>query len=104
MDNKKALGLRIRELRKIKKISQERLAELVELEPPSICNIENGKNYPAFQNLEKIINVLGVSFADVFQYEHLKKDDDLIGEINALLKSRPDRVQDVYKIVKTLCE
>ena len=104
MDNKKALGLRIKELRKVKKLSQEQLAELIGLEPPSVCNIENGKNYPTIQNLEKIINVLDVSFVEVFQFEHYKQNKDLIKEINLYLKKYPDKIQDIYKIIKVLCE
>ena len=50
MDNKKLLGSRLKELRKRKGLTQEKLAELVELEPASICNIENGYNYPSLQN------------------------------------------------------
>ena len=104
MDNKKALGSRIKELRKSKKLSQERLAELVHLEPPSLCNIENGKNYPTCQNLEKIINVLGVTFVDVFQFEHYKQDKDLIQEINLYLKNNPEKIKEIYKVIKALCE
>ena len=103
MDNKKALGLRIKELRKAKKLSQEQLAEKIGLEPPSVCNIENGKNYPTIQNLEKIVKVLNVSLSDIFQFEHLKQNNDLIKEINAMLKNNPERTNDIYKITKTLC-
>ena len=104
MNYKEVLGQRIKELRKSKKLSQEKFAEMVGLEPPSICNIENGKNYPAFQTLEKIISVLKVSFVDIFQFEHFKQNKDLIKEISTLLKNNPDKVQDIYKIVKVLCE
>ena len=104
MDNKKALGLRIKELRKARKLSQEQLAELIGLEPPSVCNIEKGKNYPTIQNLEKIVDVLGVSFVDIFQFEHHRQNKDLIKEINKFLYCNPNKVQDIYKIVKVLCE
>ena len=104
MDNKKLLGLRIKELRKRKNISQEQLAELTGLEPPSICNIENGKNYPALQNLEKIINILDVSFSDVFKFEHHQPDENLIFEIDKILRQNPDKVKDIYKTAKALAE
>ena len=104
MDKKKALGQRIKELRKSKKISQEHLAELVNLEPPSICNIENGKNYPTLQNLEKISDVLDVSFVDIFNFSHFTDDSNLINEIDLLLKSNPEKVKLIYKLVKVLVE
>ena len=68
MDNKKLLGSRLKELRKRKGLTQEKLAELVELEPASICNIENGYNYPSLQNLEKIVTTLEVTFSDIFNF------------------------------------
>lgn len=104
MDRRKTLGQRIKELRKRKGISQEKLAELVGLEPPSICNIETGRNYPTFQNLEKIIDVLDVNFLDVFKFEQHQNPNDLIAEINFLLKNNPDKIKDFYKILKALVE
>ena len=104
MDSKKLLGQRIRELRKRLGLKQEKLAEMVNLEPASICNIENGYNYPSFQNLEKIIKVLGVSFIDVFKFEQHQEQKDLVKEINKMLNDNPEKVKDTYKIVKALVE
>jgi len=104
MDTKKILGQRIKELRKQRHISQEQLAELVQLEPPSICNIENGKNYPTLQNLEKIINVLNVSFVEMFNFAHHQTNENLKEEINQMLNKNPDRIKDIYKIIKALVE
>ena len=45
--NKKALlGKRLRDLRKQKGYNQEELAEIINVDPTTISNIENGKNYP----------------------------------------------------------
>ena len=102
MDKKVLVGKRLRELRIRKGIKQEKLAEMVGMEPTSISNIETGKNYPSFLNLEKIINVLGVTFLDVFQFEHQQESKDLIAEINKMLYQNPEKVQDAYKILKAL--
>ncbi len=104
MDKKKLLGCRIRELRLRKGLKQEELAEKVGMEPASICNIENGKNYPSFLNLEKIINVLDVTFTDVFKFEHHQNVTNLITEINEILSKNPEKVPDTYKIIKALTE
>ena len=102
MDKKKLLGKRIRELRKRRNINQERLAELIGVEPATISNIENGKNYPSMINLENIMNALGVTFLDVFVFEHADTPQNLIERINQLLNSNPDKVQDFYKIITAL--
>lgn len=104
MDNKVLLGKRIRELRKRNNLKQEKLAELVGLEPTSISNIENGYNYPSFQNLEKIANALNVTFVDIFKFEQHKETENLIVEINQILKNNPEKTKDFYKIIKALAE
>ncbi len=104
MSKKKELGRRIKELRRRKGLSQEKLAELVGMEPPSICYIEVGRNYPTLQNLEKIITVLGVTYTDVFNFDQHQDSDDLIFEINNMMKNNPEKIKDFYKIIKALCE
>ena len=54
MDKKKLLGRRIKELIKQRGISQEKLAELVGIEPTALSNIVTGRNYPLMSTLEKI--------------------------------------------------
>ena len=104
MDRRKALGLRLKELRKRKGLKQDKLAELVGLEPNSICNIETGKNYPSMQSLEKIIEVLEVTFTDVFKFEQHAEPEYLRDEINAILDKNPKILKNFYKIVKALAE
>jgi len=104
MDNKKLLGKRIQELRKRKGLKQEELAEFCNVEPASISNIENGRNYPSFQTLENIIKILDTTFIEVFKFEHKQDTKDLINEINSMLKNNPEKVEDTYKIVKALIE
>jgi len=104
MDYKKVVGRRLKELRQRKGLKQEQLAEMVALEPASISNIENGRNYPSFQNLEKIINVLGTTFVEVFQFEQHQEPTDLMAEIHKMLTDNPEKVQDTYKIVKALIQ
>lgn len=102
MDKKQLLGKRLRELRKRKGINQEKLAEYINVEPATISNIENGKNYPSMINLENIIKVLGVTFTEVFDFEHKNNSENLIVQINEKLKAYPDKLEDFYKIVIAL--
>lgn len=55
MNIKKLLGSRLQEIRKIRKLTQEQVAEFAEIETSSISNIENGKYYPSAENLNKIL-------------------------------------------------
>lgn len=102
MDKKKLLGSRLRELRKRKGINQEKLAELINVEPATISNIENGKNYPSMINLESILNVLDSSFLDAFDFEHKNTSENLIQEINYAMQNNPSKIEDFYKIIMAL--
>lgn len=102
MNKKLLLGKRLRELRKRKGLNQEQLAEMISVEPATISNIENGKNYPSIINLENIINALGTSFVEVFDFEHKDSIDNLITVINEKLQANPDKVELFYKIVMAL--
>ena len=102
---KELLGKRLRELRKRRGLKQETLAELVCFETSnSISNIENGYNYPSIQNLEKILKVLDSSFVEIFSVGHLQPSDDLLAEINTILKSHPQKIGEVYKIIKAITD
>lgn len=102
MDNKTLLGKRIKELRLRKGLSQETLAELAEIEPTSLSNIENGRNYPSFGTLEKIMKQLETNFSNVFEFSQHGNPDDLIKEINNLLHENPEKLKDAYKLIKAL--
>lgn len=102
MNKKELLGKRLRELRKRKGINQEKLAELIDVDPTTISNIENGKNYPSMINLENLLNVLDCSFVEAFDFEHKNSDEDLISQIINKLKSNPDKLRDFYKIIMAL--
>ena len=104
MDKKKLLGRRIKELIKQRGISQEKLAELVGIEPTALSNIVTGRNYPLMSTLEKILLVLGVDFSAVFHFEHQNDNKDLQTEIEQILNNNPERMKDFYKIAKALVE
>ena len=66
MDIRTQIGLRIRELRKAKGLSQEQLALKAEIDRTYMASVENGKRNVAIVNIEKIINALDTSFKDFF--------------------------------------
>lgn len=104
MNNKELLGKRIKELIKKKGISQEKLAEMVGIEPTALSNIVTGRNYPLFTTLEKIISILDVSFADVFKFEHHNDDVNLQAQIIKILEKNPERMKDFYRIAVALVD
>ena len=105
MENVKSLlGAKIREYRKKKQLTQEELATLVGIEIPSLSNIENGKNYPNSETIEKIAKGLNVEIFELYIFEHLKDFDEekMLEEINSALKDNSDLLKKIYKITVNL--
>lgn len=57
---------KIRELRLLKKMTQEQLAEAADLSVGYISALENGKKSPSIKRLEKIAGILGVTPTSLF--------------------------------------
>lgn len=82
------LGLRIRELRVTKRITQGKLADLLEMERSNLTRIECGKQAPNYENLMKISLALNVEIKEIFDFEHtIKTEKQLKAEIVKQLDS-----------------
>lgn len=105
MDNgiKKLIGRRIKEIRLSKNITQQQLAEMIDIDQRSMSAIECGTNFPT-KNLLKIANSLGVELKELFDYEHLEIDDSQkINQISKLLHNLSSNdLNIVYRLVKNL--
>lgn len=76
MTPKKALGLRIKSLRKLRGgMNQDALAEQVGLSTEAISMIERGINSPSFDNLLKIAAALDAPVGSLFAYVDKKPGD-----------------------------
>lgn len=103
MDTKKLLGQRIKELRKAKNITQEKLAELVNVEPTTISNMECGRNYPNLATLEKVLEVLKSNFSEVFNFEHFNEKTVLTKKIKTYIdEAGPGEIEFLYKTIMNL--
>ena len=104
MDTKQLLGKRIKELIKKKGVSQEKLAEMIGIEPTALSNIVTGRNYPLLATLDKLIKALDIGYCEVFKFEHHNENKDLKAQIINLLDKNPEKVKDFYKILKALTD
>lgn len=101
----KHIAQRVRNCRKEKRISQEKLSELAGLGIKAIQNIENQKYDFKIQTLEKVIKALDITVEDFFDFQssdtgqaienlldnlaHLPKDKqlNLLSSFNDILKN-----------------
>lgn len=75
MQLKKELGKNIQKYRKLNRITQEKLAEMVGVEINSISSIETGKYFPSPENLVKISESLKISLSDLFKFKEYSCQD-----------------------------
>jgi transcriptional regulator with XRE-family HTH domain len=67
IDLKRHIGTRLKQARKLKGLTQERLAEKVKKYPETISNIERGSVYVGLKLLEKLAQTLEVPMAFFFE-------------------------------------
>lgn len=104
---KEKLGKRISELRKRLNISQEELAEKLDISQKSLSKIETGRNFLSSETLEKLLNAFNITSAELFDYDHLDEENNLLDEIHEYIETiKEDKttLTTLYKIIKALAK
>ena len=103
MSIKKNLGNRIREIRISRSLTQEALAEKVNLSAKSLSQIELGNNFVSAETLEEICSALNITPKTLFDFEYsdISKENS-IKEIVKKLENNPNLLKIIYKIVSVL--
>ena len=75
---KKLFGQRVRLIRKSQNLTQEKLSEMIDLDPQHFCKMENGTHFPSPKNLVKIADALNVKIQDLFAFNSTNNTLDKI--------------------------
>lgn len=67
---KELLGERIKELRKLRKLTQDELSEKIDIDAKHMSRIEVGGSYPSLDTLEKMASALNLEMKDFFEFAH----------------------------------
>ena len=103
MSVKKELGEKIERIRKKRKLTQEQLAEMIDISPSNLSGIELGTNFVKADTLEKILHALNVTTEEIFSNEHLRDNKILIKEIKdylRIIEQDREKLEYSYKILK----
>ncbi len=86
------VGRRIRELRKSRGWSQEKLGELADLHPTYVGGIERGERNVALENLAQLAAAFGLSLSQLFDFQKESKSrrDVLRANTIASLRKRDE--------------
>ena len=100
---KQNLGLQIQKLRKIRGITQEQLAERINMDPANVSNIERGKRFMTAETLEKIADVLNVSVNELFSFDEYSSREYIEKYLTKEIKLLNDaELNYLYKTVEVL--
>ncbi|MFZ7133988.1 MAG: helix-turn-helix domain-containing protein [Eubacteriales bacterium] len=87
--NKVMLGKRVKEIRNLRKLTSNKLAEICEIEPSFVRQIESGAKSPSITVFIRLCNALSIS------PDYLLKDS--LDEVD-----EPDTLKSLYNSIKIL--
>ena len=84
-------------------MTQEQLAELVNVAPRHISFIETGRSFPSCELLERICKVLQVDFTEVVKTEENLTREELLQKLNTIVpKLNDEQLNYLVKLAKEL--
>lgn len=103
MNPKELLGKKIQQIRKSRGFTQEKLAEIIEMDSGYICKMETGRHTPSLETLEKLANALKVELSEFLNFETLVEADyksKLIELIEILPKNKQRQLYNVARALE----
>ncbi len=100
-DYKKLLGKRIQVIRKSKNLTQEKLAETIGIETPSLSYLETGKYSPSIETLQKLAKALNVQPWEFYYFSEISPEEQK-AELKKALDDNPKLVDILYKFYKSI--
>lgn len=105
MNVKRLLGRKIKQYRVLKGFTQEELAEKLNISQRTLSGIECGTIFLSSNTLEKILEVFDISLEEMFYFNYLKSNKEIVNELINDIKAYADdtqKLQTIYKVVKAI--
>ncbi|MCM1265644.1 MAG: helix-turn-helix domain-containing protein [Candidatus Gastranaerophilales bacterium] len=77
INEQKLLGLRIKRVREERKLTQEKVCEVINIDITTLSNLENGKHTPSFATIVSLIKYFQIEpnlLLDFIKYQHTEND------------------------------
>lgn len=103
MQIKKTFGEKIKRLRKAKNLTQEQLAEMINIAPKNLSKIEVGACFVSAETLDKLVEALDTTTEELFANNHIKEPTELLSGIYKNLNKineNQKKLELIYKIVE----
>lgn len=101
----KKLGKRIQYLRQQRGLSQEKLAEALNIATTSLSHVETGRGFMTLVTLEKLARVLNIEIYEIFQFSSIKTNEEMynfIFEKLNIIKNDDTKLKLLYNLVSDL--
>lgn len=101
----KKLGKRIKYLRLQRGLSQEKLAEALNIATTSLSYVETGRGFMTLATLEKLATVLDVELYEIFQFSSLTTNEEMYEYIQTrlnIIKNDDEKLKFLYNLFKNL--
>ena len=102
MNIKKELGEKIKQLRKKRNLTQEKLSELINISQRNLAAIESGTNFVKAETLEKLMIALNTTTEELFANDDIKDRQELMSIIEKdieSIKNDRNKLRIVYKFL-----
>ena len=100
-DIKQRIGKRIKSIRKERGFTQEKLAEMIGIEPQSLSYMESGKFSPSPDTLQKMSNVLNVKPFEFYYFDEVS-DEEMFTVLKNALQKDNKLLKILYSVYKYL--
>jgi len=103
---KKLIGLVIKNAREQKGLTQEELSARININQSNMSNIENGKNFPSFNTLCSLVEILNIAPNDLLgflKFSDIKKDildNEILEYIKPLDKELKKNLIEIIKRIE----
>ena len=100
---KQKFAKKLKALRKLRKLTQEQLAELVGVDFRYISLLENAKSFPSCDLIEKLTLALKVEYSDLFTFEdNMTREEIETNCVNLIKTLNTKSIKILYSIAKNL--
>ena len=99
------IGKRLKKARTDKNLTQENLAEKLDVSIAFLSRIERGSSHISLKRLSQICDILGVSEGSILNGTSSRASNYLSPEFSEILKDiEPDKQKLIYKIAQVISE
>lgn len=105
MGIKEEFGKKIKRMRINRGLTQEELAEAVNVSQRTLSGIEIGENFVTSDTFDKLVKALNTTPEELFATNHLKEHSELLKEIQEdirYISKDNQKLETLYHIVKSL--